>query len=355
MERQESMKSTGTASKEEPEAPQNDIDEEDQQSQLDAFRLRLKKFMTTSRFGMAYTDSLLVLSIFSSLQFVYQTYLSHDKNEKELQFLVVVEKFIAGLFSFDWCLSFFMADHKSEFVNSFFSMVDLLTVVPIWITSGFQPVAYDEINSLFDFVLYMLYLLNTTRILRALRLHKKIMLIEDEVDQATANMILSVLVMLLFDAALLQYLEIHIQPLPFHTWMYAMWVTISTVGFGDISPSSEFGRVAIMLVIAFAIIQVPKMTNELLAKMALTSVYARLFYIPKKNSRHVIICGDLRSTEMREFFVELFHEDHDSSNTIAVIVQESKIWSIFDCNWMFHRSYVCCVTVTFYSSSWPVS
>lgn len=312
--------------KEESETQQPDLEDDDHQSQIDAFRLNLKKFMTTSRFGKSYTDALLVLSILSSLQFVYQTYLDHDNNENELRFLEGVEKFIAGLFSFDWLLSFFMADHKSEFVNSFFSMVDLLTVVPIWITSGFQPIPYNELESSFDIILYLLYFLNTTRILRALRLHRKIMSIEDEVERATANMILNVLVMLLFDAAMLQYLDLHLQNLPFHTWMYAMWVTISTVGFGDISPSSEFGRVAIMCVIAFAIIQVPKMTNDLLAKMALTSVYARLFYIPKKNARHIIICGDLRSTEMKEFFVELFHEDHDSANTIAIIVQQGKCY-----------------------------
>lgn len=118
----------------------------------------------------------------------------------------------------------------------------------------------------------------------------------------------------------MQYLEQHINPLPFHTWMYGMWVTIATVGFGDIAPKSILGRFAVMLVIGFAIISVPAMTNDLIAKMALTSVYARLFYIPKKNSKHIIMCGDLNATSIREVFVELFHEDHESGNTIALIL-----------------------------------
>ena len=100
-----------------------------------------------------------------------------------------------------------------------------------------------------------------------------------------------------------------------------MWVTIATVGFGDIAPDSVLGRFAVMLVIGFAIIQVPKMTNDLLAKMALISVHARVFYVPKKNSKHIIITGDLSSTSMKEFFVELFHEDHEAGNTIALILQ----------------------------------
>ena len=39
---------------------------------------------------------------------------------------------------------------------------------------------------------------NTTRILRALRIHKKLMLVENEVSRALGNMILAVMVMLLF-------------------------------------------------------------------------------------------------------------------------------------------------------------
>jgi hypothetical protein len=39
------------------------------------------------------------------------------------------------------------------------------------------------------------------------------------------------------------------------------------------------------------------------------------------NSQHILICGDLDSTDLREFFSELFHEDHEMSNLQAVIVQ----------------------------------
>jgi hypothetical protein len=93
------------------------------------------------------------------------------------------------------------------------------------------------------------------------------------------------------------------------------------VGYGDISPKTEWGRFAAMAMISFAIITVPQMTNELIEKMGLMSVYARAFYIPKtRSTQHVLICGDLNSSSIHEFFEELFHEDHDATNLHAVVL-----------------------------------
>ena len=123
--------------------------------------------------------------------------------------------------------------------------------------------------------------------------------------------------MILFFAAVLQFLESDFQPHEYHTWMYVVWITTATVGYGDITPKTTLGkcvsiqysgikllnsiilkknecsnlfnvrvctstgRIADMMFIAFAVVSVPKMTNELFEKMKLQSVYARAAYIPK--------------------------------------------------------------------------
>jgi hypothetical protein len=52
-----------------------------------------------------------------------------------------------------------------------------------------------------------------------------------------------------------------------------------------------------------------------------SSVWARANYKPRGNTKHVLICGDLKSTSLLEFFSELFHEDHENMNLNAVILQ----------------------------------
>lgn len=116
-----------------------------------------------------------------------------------------------------------------------------------------------------------------------------------------------------------------------------MWITASTVGYGDVTPFSDLGRFADMGMICFAIIKIPQMTNDLIEKMNLQSIYARMVYTRKnKSSTHVIICGDLHSTSVNEFLEELFHVDHEAEELHCVILQPgnyapaSKCVSVFD-------------------------
>jgi hypothetical protein len=138
----------------------------------------------------------------------------------------------------------------------------------------------------------------------------------------------------------MQYLERYHQPLPFHVWTYYLVVSIATVGYGDITPISEAGRGLAMFIILFAIISLPAQTNELIEKMNRYSVYARVHYDVRGHNKHVLICGDLKSTSLNEFFSELFHEDHENMNLNCVILQPG----------MYVCMYVCmnvCVVIAF--------
>jgi len=62
-------------------------------------------------------------------------------------------------------------------------MVDVLTVIPIWVTAGRVCPVYDDIKSSGSAVLYLLFLLETTRVLRALRIRRKLSNIDDAVKR----------------------------------------------------------------------------------------------------------------------------------------------------------------------------
>lgn len=280
--------------------------------------------MERSIFGFIYSHTLLILSVFSCMQYIYSTY-STGNSELDIQqtnFFNIFELVLASLFLFDWMLSFFLAEHKLHFLSSFFSVVDLMTVIPKFATYGQVCPSWSEIRNGRSGVIFCLCGMGTTRILRALRIRRRLQLIEDEVKRFIGDMVLRIIIMILFNAALMQYLEAETQPYTFDTWAYYMLVTVATVGYGDITPKTTLGRFAAMAMISFAIITVPKLTNELIEKMNQQSVYSRAHYHPKgRNSQHVLICGDLNSTSLREFFYELFHEDHDTRNLHAVVLQ----------------------------------
>jgi hypothetical protein len=159
-------------------------------------------------------------------------------------------------------------------------------------------------------------------------------------------MCLAISIMILFFSAVMQFLEQTVQPHSYHTWMYYIWVTIATVGYGDIAPCTTLGRFAAMCMIAFAVVTIPKMTNELIEMMSLQSVYVRASYTPKSRlSQHVIIAGDLNSVRLLDLLEELFHEDHENVDLNAVILLPEPpsieiLLMLRDPKYMFSMSYL---------------
>ena len=51
--------------------------------------------------------------------------------------------------------------------------------------------------------------------------------------------------------------------------IYFVVVTLSTVGYGDVTPDSEEGRLIVIVFIVIVIILIPKQTNELIRLMGM--------------------------------------------------------------------------------------
>ncbi len=83
-------------------------------------------------------------------------------------------------------------------MSSFYSIVDILTVIPTWATIGAVPTNIREINSFQQAVMYAFFLFKTTRILRPLRMRKKLYYIEEPVQRCLADMVLQLLILILF-------------------------------------------------------------------------------------------------------------------------------------------------------------
>ena len=87
------------------------IEEGDEEVTFEKIRLETKHFFTNTFFGELYNNLLLILSIFSCIQFIQQTYDKKPPNQD------ILELSLAILFTLDWCLCFFIADLKVFFVS----------------------------------------------------------------------------------------------------------------------------------------------------------------------------------------------------------------------------------------------
>ena len=107
--------------------------------------------------------------------------------------------------------------------------------------------------------------------------------------------------------------EIICAVLTFYNSFYYIMVTVATIGYGDITPSTIAGKVVIIIFIVGSIIIIPMRVNELQRLLALRSVF-RQPYHPAPSENHVIICGYVNNADkLDRFFQEFFHPDRTTS------------------------------------------
>ncbi|XP_057842888.2 uncharacterized protein LOC131052279 isoform X1 [Cryptomeria japonica] len=99
--------------------------------------------------------------------------------------------------------------------------------------------------------------------------------------------------------------------LTFYHAFYFIIVTISTVGYGDITMNSDWGRAVSLLTILIALFILPVQINKIM-ELASRRPYGGKFVVQKVvGSRFVIISGNLSYRTVQDFLSEFYHPSHD--------------------------------------------
>lgn len=207
-----------------------------------------------SPIGIIINFMILGLILLSSAIFVLETY---PLSDSILSLLNHLDALILGLFTLEYLVRFWCAKSKSEFVFSFFSFIDLLSILPLFI--GFIDIRYIRILRWF----------RVLRLLRLIDFETSIFKIKTEDGIILVRIFLILFSLIFIYSGAIYQVEHYSNPAVFQTFFDALYfsvVTMTTVGFGDVIPLSEAGKIVTVIMIFSGIILIPWQVSILTQK-----------------------------------------------------------------------------------------
>jgi voltage-gated potassium channel len=211
---------------------------------------RLKNIVedSDSKSGRVFDVSIQCLIVISLITFSIETLPSFR------WWLYAIEVVTVAIFTIEYILRLTLADRKREFAFSFFGIIDLLSILPFYISTGV------DLRSIRAFRLLRLFrAFKLVRYSKAIqRFHRALLIAREELI-----LYFIVTVMLVYLAAVgIYYCETDAQPEKFTSVFHSLWwavATLTTVGYGDVYPITAGGKIFtfLMLLVGLGIVSVP--------------------------------------------------------------------------------------------------
>jgi voltage-gated potassium channel len=165
-----------------------------------------------------------------------------------------IEIFTVAIFTIEYIARVVVATKKKSFIFSFFGIVDLLAILPFYLTTGF------DLRVLRSFrLLRLIRVLKLARYSEAVkRFHRAFIIVKEEL----ALFLFIALIVLYLAGVGIYYFENPAQPEAFSSIFHSLWwavATLTTVGYGDIYPITVGGKLFtfFVLVIGLGVVSVP--------------------------------------------------------------------------------------------------
>ncbi len=199
--------------------------------------------------------ALLVLA--SATSFVAQTYEISDITRNRLNLL---DDIILGVFVLEYFLRLWCAEPRLKYLFSLYAIIDLLAILPFFL--GAIDVTFIR-------------LLRWFRILRLIRLVESRSLFAHKTeDIAILFRILFTLFAIVFVFSGLVYQIEHVNNPKFHNFLDAFYFsifTMTTVGYSDVMPKSDAGKLTTVLMVLTGIALIPVQLGELFKRLVKTA------------------------------------------------------------------------------------
>lgn len=209
--------------------------------------------------GKAINLTIAGLVLLSSGIFVAETYDIPDLFRLQLN---IIDTAIFVIFAIEYTLRLWSADNKIKYLLSVYSIIDLMAILPFFL---------GEVDISF------IRLLRWFRILRLIRFIDRKNLfssISTEDGVIFARILFTLFAIIFVYSGLIYQVEHPVNPKGFATFLDALYfsiVTMTTVGFGDVTPISELGRWLTVLMILTGIGLIPWQVGDLIKRLVKTA------------------------------------------------------------------------------------
>lgn len=213
-------------------------------------------FEADTPMGKAFDVTLLILILFSVLVVILESVPDIQAHNKA--FFFIIEWVMTGIFTLEYLLRLFVVRRPWKYATSFFGVIDLLAILPTYLSLLLAGTQY-------------LIVIRILRLLRVFRIFKLghymtqghiIMLAIRESRNKIFVFLFFVVLMVVIIGAMMYVIEgldpnSRFDSIP--RSIYWAIVTLTTVGFGDITPQTPLGQFfsAIVMILGYAVIAVP--------------------------------------------------------------------------------------------------
>lgn len=194
-----------------------------------------------------------VMIVSSILLFTLET--SKDKPEIFYDILNILEVFFMVLFTLEYITRVFVAKVKKNYIFSFYGIIDLLAIIPFYIT--FWWISFISLKVFRIFRLFRIFkLLKYNRAFNRLKVAAKM------AKEEVLIFLSIVLILIYFSSVGIYYFEHNAQPEKFSSIFDSLYwavITLTTVWYGDMTPITFGWRLftLVMLVLWVWIVTIP--------------------------------------------------------------------------------------------------
>lgn len=203
--------------------------------------------------GNLFSGIIQFLILASAVVFVLES----DREQLEVDpyaaHFIVLDVIFLVLFSIEYLLRVYIEPKKSDFVFSFYGLIDLIAILPsLFLVPGFRVLRILRFLRIFRVFKATRFILAVDRLGAALR----------EIQQELLALVILSLMFVYLAACGIHFFEREAQPEAFGSILDSMWwsvVTLTTIGYGDVYPTTSGGRLftALVALVGVGLIAIP--------------------------------------------------------------------------------------------------